>query len=1110
MKNVALGSRTGARIGSGSWAVVATAAALVACQGGTGPSGPDVGDVDVQPEAPTVSGRALVGPERAIDVVQHAVLAFRSERGKQIGGYRTHRAEINSGIVELTPYRFDRSERVAGDALVLETTAITVDDGLLAGGADATRVEGDTVIVTRGPVEEHLRNEAEGLRQEWHFPEAPGLSGDLVVEVTVAGQAFTGRTDGGLHFMSDDGVGVRYSHAIWIDAAGGEWPIEARYADGRIAMTVPESILAETQFPAVLDPTVGAEVAADAPVVGFTGANSQNPAIAFDGTNYLVVWEDNRNSADSDIWATRISAAGAILDPLGLEIANGAGRQVNPTVAFDGTRYVVAWQDFKVAGGTDADIDAATVTTAGAITQLAAVAATANSETVPTLAGRPGGALLVWTANSDVLGSAFSGAFAAPFSVAATAAVEADPTVTANPAGDYLVLWSEGAAATADLRGQLVTSAGALSGAAITVSAAAGQQYNPAAAFDGANFATVWTNNSAGINLYGARVSTAGVVLDTRVEATVTVGGVAISTATNNQEFPTVACLVSGCFVAWQDRRNVPTTGFDLYGQVLNPDFSLNGTELVLSSASLNQLAPAIVASASAFYLVWHDNRDTNALSVFGATISTTGVVGAQASLVGGNNRESGPRLGRAGGTFGVFWSDSRSYGNDIAAVRFNGNGTKLDSTARLVSTAVGAQVSPAGSTDLGANTLVVWSDGRSGIGKDIYAARFNTGTGVVIDTNGIAITTATADQLVPDVASNGTVALIVWQDRRNGGFDIYGALVASAGTVVTPDIVISNATADQNRPAVTYDPTSAQFIVVWSDNRSGAADIYGARVTTAGVVLDTTGVAVSAAVNGQFTPAIASTSTTTMAVWEDRRTEQDVYGTRLSGGASLSVLNPAGIAVSTVAGAQSAPKITSLGTSLMAAWVDGRISQNDIYGQQISTSGLLAGTEFAIANSPNTENGIAVLGSGTANSARVAYETTRPDLSTVRVNTRVVSFTTGGANNGVACTTAAQCASGFCTDGYCCDTACGAGSTTDCQACSFNKTLQPNGTCSPVASGTICRNYANTFCDLREYCNGVSTACPSDIGRNQGLVCNSTTGAVCPSNAAPGPHSCP
>jgi hypothetical protein len=45
---------------------------------------------------------------------------------------------------------------------------------------------------------------------------------------------------------------------------------------------------------------------------------------------------------------------------------------------------------------------------------------------------------------------------------------------------------------------------------------------------------------------------------------------------------------------------------------------------------------------------------------------------------------------------------------------------------------------------------------------------------------------------------------------------------------------------------------------VVWQDQRSGSDDIYGARVTPAGAVLDTAGIAISAAADSQSTPALA------------------------------------------------------------------------------------------------------------------------------------------------------------------------------------------------------------------------------------------------------------
>ncbi len=1101
--------------------------ATAACQSGSSTSSPSPDD-DLLPTEPTAEPAGWsplsVGPERSAQLVNHAVLAFRQTGSALVGGYQTQEARVVDGAIELTPFTLVNGQRTAHAPMSLETLAISMDDGVFAGPAVKSRIDNGTIKIDRGDlVEESLQNLENGLHQEWKFASAPGLAGDLVVEISASGYHYTKATSEGLHFAAaNDAIGFRYGNGIWISGDGTEWPITSTYENGRIRLTVPESVVALTVFPAVLDPVVTAEVAVDAPVAGFSGANAQHAAIAFDGTNYLVVWDDNRNSADSDIWGTRVSQAGAILDPLGIKIVAGTGKQQNPTVAFNGTQYVVAWEDFKVVSGTEADIAAATVSTGGAVAQLGAVAATGVNETEPHLAGGSGTALLVWNANGDIRGAVrSSGAFGATQNIAATAASEINPAVALNPAGNYLVAWSEGSPG-ANLRGQFVTQAGGLSGTVFDISAGAGTQQTPAATFDGTNFDVVWTNNNLGINIFGTRVSTAGVVLDTHTEGMATVGGVTITGAPENQQNPAIACDSASCLVIWQDRRNLATSGFDILGQRVSlASFALVGGEITITTAAFNQFSPAVVSNGGGFFGAWQDNRSGNEVTVFGAAITSAGAVGTNVPLVGGQTRESAPHVGVAGGTFGVFWSDSRTFGNDIRYVRFSGPGTKLDATALVAVSAANAQVAPSASTDLGANTLLVWSDTRNGKDNDIFAARVSLASGTTLDPAGIQLSVATNDQLVPDVASSGSVALAVWQDRRTGGFDILGALIDANGTVIASDIPISNAANDQTRPAVTFDSASGQFIVVWSDGRtSGSFQIFGTRVSTAGAVLDPAGVALTTAPSSRFSPAITSSTVGSFAAWEDRRAGQDIFGTRLTGGAALTVQDPGGIAVSQAAGGQTSPKITTLSGFYTVVWVDSRNVQTDIFGRQISTAGVLQGAEFGVATSPDNESNVTVT-AGTTTQARVAYETAR--LDTRRVNTRIISATSAG---GQACSGSGSCATGFCVDGFCCDQACGGnhvpsgppGATVggDCHSCAGKFTGQANGTCAPVVSGTICRNYESTFCDLREQCNGVALACPADVGRRGGLTCARSTNfppgvgnGICQPSAAPGPHFC-
>lgn len=130
-------------------------------------------------------------------------------------------------------------------------------------------------------------------------------------------------------------------------------------------------------------------------------------------------------------------------------------------------------------------------------------------------------------------------------------------------------------------------------------------------------------------------------------------------------------------------------------------------------------------------------------------------------------------------------------------------------------------------------NYLVVWSDGAGTWGgdADIHGARLKS-DGSVVDTTPIVISKAKDFQKRPRVAWTGSEWLVVWQDWRGGkSYDVYAARVSGDGKVLDPDgIAVCIEKGDQVMPAVASDGAGGS-LVVWADYRAGHYDIWGAPV---------------------------------------------------------------------------------------------------------------------------------------------------------------------------------------------------------------------------------------------------------------------------------------
>lgn len=213
------------------------------------------------------------------------------------------------------------------------------------------------------------------------------------------------------------------------------------------------------------------------------------------------------------------------------------------------------------------------------------------------------------------------------------------------------------------------------------------------------------------------------------------------------------------------------------------------------------------------------------------------------------------------------------------------------------------------------------------------------------------------------DVASDGTDYLLVYA----AGNDLRGMRLSSDGAPLGAPIAIAsdvqtacyagNADLGSSWPAVAFGGGS--FLVVYAKLVGQDSDLFAARISPAGEILGE--FLVSGAPDGQACPAVAFHAANFMTVWQDQRnttqwTTTDIYAARVT--ATGEVLDPEGIAVSTAEGDQASPHVAFDGTNFIATWYAGTdsstIGDGDIRGARLGSDGSLVDT-------PSSAGGFAV-----------------------------------------------------------------------------------------------------------------------------------------------------
>ncbi|MFZ4592580.1 MAG: sialidase family protein, partial [Ignavibacteria bacterium] len=169
--------------------------------------------------------------------------------------------------------------------------------------------------------------------------------------------------------------------------------------------------------------------------------------------------------------------------------------------------------------------------------------------------------------------------------------------------------------------------------------------------------------------------------------------------------------------------------------------------------------------------------------------------------------------------------------------------------------------------TSSGDTVHVVWYDTRDGASPEIYYKRsIDGGVNWGADTR---ITNNIFYSSYPSVSVSGSVVHIVWEDNRDGNYEIYYNRSTNGGTSWGTDTRLTNDPAAQQLPCVTS--SGLVVIAAWTDNRNGgAANGYCKRSSDGGLnwgadtrLSDSGGTWYSVSLSGTFVHALWMSSYT-------------------------------------------------------------------------------------------------------------------------------------------------------------------------------------------------------------------------------------------------------
>ena len=348
----------------------------------------------------------------------------------------------------------------------------------------------------------------------------------------------------------------------------------------------------------------------------------QNVALSFDGTQSLIVWqEDVWESSATDLRAARVAGSGELLDPQPIVVSDAPFAQRTPAVSHDGTNWTVVWQDCRTQGEDECDpsqIYGTRITPLGDVLDPEGIAVTELDDihAEPAIAWDGDGYAVAWRVGFMPSQIAYkmlsSDGDPYPFEAPVSSGMTNYAPWTECAAGRCLTAW----AGELGLLGFRTREMKRLDAFPLPISVTANDQLDPSVASSGEDFLVTWLDNRSGVltsDLFATRLSADGDVLDAtsidvRVDASV-------------KWWPSASFNGSSYVIAWHDHDwDAPDPFSAKAVRVSSGGVRLDAPPLVLSDLIVS--APVSASGSGESLVLWGQHPAASTMEIGGARVA--------------------------------------------------------------------------------------------------------------------------------------------------------------------------------------------------------------------------------------------------------------------------------------------------------------------------------------------------------------------------------------------------------------------------------------------------------------------------------------------------------